>query len=437
VSGPLAIAAVTACLKDLLNDGLLNHDLSSIGSFSVTATPPDRITTGQAEPNQLNLFLYQVTPNQGWRNVGLPSRDAGGDRLTNPPLALDLHYMLTAYGSQDLNAEVLLGYSMQLLHETPMLSRQQIRTVLANPSPVDGGLVPGIFGNLSAVDLADQIELLKITPNFLSSEDLSKLWTAMQARYRPSMAYTVSVVLIQARTPAKMAPPVLMRGPGDRGFVALAGPIPQVTNARPAQSDLLPALKLGDDILINGANLAAGTITARLSDDDEHVSRTLSARPGPTHDQLLVHLPSIAEEGNGMSNWAIGAYKLGLSVLLPNTEVWPTNSTWIALAPTITVAPLNAAPGNINVTVTCTPRLRADQQTSVSLLFGSRQYPPATIDTPGDTSLPTTLTFAVPAVAAGRYAVRLRVGDVDSIAAVVKHNPEHLEPDPLQTVVVA
>ena len=61
MSSPLAIAAVTAALKDLLNDGLLNHDLSQIGSFTVTSTPPDRITTGETEPNQLNLFLYQGT----------------------------------------------------------------------------------------------------------------------------------------------------------------------------------------------------------------------------------------------------------------------------------------------------------------------------------------------------------------------------------------
>src|SRR3954452_3099141 len=118
MSSPLAIAAVTAALKDLLNDGMLNHDLSSVGSFSVTALPPDRITTGQTEPNQLNLFLYQVTANQGWRNTGLPSRSPAGDRIDTPPLALDLHYLLTAYGSQDLNAEILLGYAMQLLHET-------------------------------------------------------------------------------------------------------------------------------------------------------------------------------------------------------------------------------------------------------------------------------------------------------------------------------
>ena len=63
MSSPLAIAGVTAALKDLLNDGLLNHDLSSVGSFAVTALPPDRVTVGENEPNQLNLFLYQVTPN--------------------------------------------------------------------------------------------------------------------------------------------------------------------------------------------------------------------------------------------------------------------------------------------------------------------------------------------------------------------------------------
>ena len=58
MSSPLAIAAVTAALKDLLNNGLLDHDLSTVGSFAVTAQPPDRVATGTGEPNQLNLFLY-------------------------------------------------------------------------------------------------------------------------------------------------------------------------------------------------------------------------------------------------------------------------------------------------------------------------------------------------------------------------------------------
>src|SRR6266404_2868983 len=135
MSGALAIAAVTASLKDRLNNSLLDQDLSHVGSFSVTAQPPDRISTGTTETNVLNLFLYQVTPNLGWRNAELPSRDNGGSRTTNPPLALDLHYLLTAYGSQDMNAEILLGYAMQLMHEFPVLTRAQLRTVLADTSP--------------------------------------------------------------------------------------------------------------------------------------------------------------------------------------------------------------------------------------------------------------------------------------------------------------
>jgi hypothetical protein len=75
---------------------------------------------------------------------------------------------------------------MQLLHETPVLSRAQLRTVLGAPSPVNGAIspLPAIFGPLSAIDLADQVELIKLTPVFLTTEELSKIWTAMQARYR-------------------------------------------------------------------------------------------------------------------------------------------------------------------------------------------------------------------------------------------------------------
>ena len=99
MSNALAIAGVTAVLRDLLNDGLINHDVSGVlgSSVTVSALPPDRVVPASGtEASQLNLFLYQVTPNPGWRNDGLPSRDATGRlRLSNPPLALDLHYLLS------------------------------------------------------------------------------------------------------------------------------------------------------------------------------------------------------------------------------------------------------------------------------------------------------------------------------------------------------
>ena len=438
MSSPLAIAAVTASLKDLLNEGLLNHDLSSIGSFTVTAQPPDRITTGNTEANQLNLFLYQVTPNLGWRNADLPSRDGGYKRLTNPPLAIDLHYLLTAYGAQDMNAEVLLGYAMQLLHENPVFTRQQLRTVLGAPSPVDGMILPGPFGTLSAVDLAEQVEMVKISPVFLSAEDLSKLWTAMQARYRPSMAYIVSVVLIQAEEGTKAAPPVLKRGADDRGPVARAMPGPVLNDVRPAASPLLPAARLGDDVILTGANLVpGGTLQAVFVNDRLGISQELSVSPGPAKSELLAHLPSVAEDPSAIGDWAIGVYMVSLRVSDPGTPTWLTNGVPIAIAPLIGVNPLNAAPGVINLAVTCTPRLRPIQAAGARLLFGSQSVMASSVTTPGDVTQPTTLQFTLPGVPAGEHIVRLRVDGIDSLPVTMAGDPPTFDFDASQTVSVA
>jgi len=208
MSNALGIAAVTAVLRDLLNNGLID---ASIGDVIVSAQSPDKVKLDGDEQSQLNLFLYRVTPNQGWRNVGLPSVDSSGSsRLSNPPLALDLHYLLTAYGASDFQPEILLGYGMQVLHETAVLDRQAIRDTLA-PGPVTGGILPSALQTLTAAEVADQVEQLKITPETLSSEEISNLWSAFGAHYRPTTGYTVSVVLIEGRRTTRPALPVRLR----------------------------------------------------------------------------------------------------------------------------------------------------------------------------------------------------------------------------------
>lgn len=438
MSNPLAIAAVTATIKDLLNDGLLNHDLSSIGSFTVTSLPPDRISTGEAEPNQLNVFLYQVTPNTGWRNVGMPSRDASGTRLSNPPLALDLHYLITAYGAEDLNAEILLGYAMQLLHETPVLTRQQLRTVLGGVSPVDGSILPSPFGNLSAVDLADQVELVKITPVFLGTEDLSKLWTAMQARYRPTMAYMASVVLIEGRANTKTAPPVLKRGQDDRGVTALASPFASIVSAHPAVSDLLPALRLGDDVRITGTNLSGqGAITVLFENTGTGGIIELAPAGPASSRELTVHIPSVAEDPQAMHTWRAGVYTLALRVSRPGAPDYVTNRIPVAVAPSITVSPLQEAAGNFTVTVTATPRLSQEQAARVTLAFGSRTAQSASVNTPADPLAPSAIHFDMTGVTAGEYPVRLRVDGIESLPIVISGSPPAFAFDPNQKVVVS
>lgn len=438
MSGALAIAAVTATLKDLLNDGLLNHDLSAIGSFSVTAQAPDRITTGNTETNLLNIFLYQVTPNPGWRNADLPSRDARGNRIANPPLALDLHYLVTAYGTQDTNAEVLLGFAMQLLHETPVITREQLRLVLGPPPPVDGNLVPGRFGALSAEDLADQIELIKVTPTYLSSEELSKLWTAMQARYRPSMAYMVSVVLIQADGGARVAPPVLQRGAADRGPLAQGSAPPVLQAVRNPSAPLLPALRLGDDLSLVGSALAhEGTLTAIFSNQRLDIENVLPLSAGASANELRSHLPSTAEQPAAMNAWATGVYGVALRVDEAGRPSWTTNSVPIAIAPRITAAPLAAAAGTaFTLTVSCSPRVRPLQASGVRLLLGTIELLAASINTPADVTQPSSITFAVPAQDAGEYLLRLRVDGIDSLPVLMSGSPPVFGFDPAQKLVV-
>lgn len=216
MSNALAIASVTAVLKDMLDNVMINQSVSTtVGDqVLVTSLPPDRINIGTNEKAQLNLYLYHVRHNQGWQNVGLPSHDVQGQRITNPPLALDLYYLLTAYTNQDFDTEILLGYGMQTLHEVPVLTREAIRKVLGaqqSTSCISGELLTQAGNKLSASDLADQVELIKISPHQVSTEEMSKLWSAFQAKYRPSAAYHVSVVLIEGCRSTRSSLPVKER----------------------------------------------------------------------------------------------------------------------------------------------------------------------------------------------------------------------------------
>lgn len=391
MSGPLAIAAVTAVLKDVLNNGLIDQDISSfVGSFSVTALPPDRITTGTQEPNQINLFLYRVTPNQGWSNESLPSRDSKGERISNAPLALDLHYLLSTYGTQDFNAEILLGHAMQILHETPLITRKNIRTALGSPTPpIDSTLLPpSPFGSLSAIDLADQVELIKITPQFLSTEDLSKLWTAMQARYRQSMAYQVSVVLIQSTKPARAALPVINRGQEDRGIEALAdarSPFPSLESIHigpPGDAKLdplpraYPSAQLGLLLILQGQNLDGDTVHVNF----KHTRYSEEAHPqflppvkikvaagARTATKLIITLP---DDVSAMTAWRAGLYTVSV-IVNKGTEEHNSNELPLVLAPRIdNILPANPVVRvglDATLTITCSPRVIKEQTATLRL----------------------------------------------------------------------
>jgi len=373
MSSPLAIAGVTAVLRDLLNNAMIDQDVSGAvgGNVTVTSVPPDRVVPpGNADPNQLNLFMHQVTPNNGWSNHGLPSRDARGDRLSNPPLALDLHYLLTAYGTNSLNAEVLLGYGMHVLHETPVLPREAIRHALTGTPGVDGSLLPPAFSGVDLTNLADQVELIKIVPKTLGTEEMAKLWSALGASYRPTAAYCASVVLIEATEPTRNPLPVLSRGAidlvteKDAGVAvqpSLIPPYPTIEQITPPNNRVVA--RMGDTLAFSGHHLEAPTLLAQFTDALN--ARTLelptSNATGGGFDVALPPVPPAGAPGPGdplnPDNWRSGHYRALAILRDPNPAVPDrfSNELAITLAPRIDGIAVAVAAGETTLQVSVAP----------------------------------------------------------------------------------
>ena len=420
MSNAIAIAAVTAVLKHLLINGATDKILkSALGSFDVSALPPDRIhkESDASEGMRLNLFLYQVTPNPGWRNAALPSRNGGGDLLSNQPLALDLHYLLTAYGTENLGAEMLLGYAMQVLHETPVLSREAVRKALADPNVLVGNSSAEALAALAASELAEQSELLKITPQFMSAEEISKWWSALQTHYRPTVAYQVSGVLIQGRRATKPALPVRQRN-----VYAVQFRHPLITAVESvAGSDKF--IELGDTLLIRGQRLR-GQLTRVVIDgveftpDPVDVSDTQISLPVPSDLRAGLHALQVAQY------FDIGS---------PPTAHRGIESDLAALAlhPQITVPP--TAKGELAIAFS--PKVAKAQRASLMI---SEYLPPDDrvaraygITAPKDNGIPVsdpetaTIKFPLEGVEAGTYLVRVQVDGAES--ALDTDTDEHSE----------
>ncbi|MBW4501582.1 MAG: DUF4255 domain-containing protein [Scytonema hyalinum WJT4-NPBG1] len=248
MSNALSIATVTGVIKYLLENGLVSDAIaSSVGDVIVTALPPDRISVGTDERAQLNLFLYQVTQN---RNVDWVSQEfrhrhskISATAYTNPPLALDLHYLLTAYGPKDFQAEILLGYAMQMLHKSPVIASDLIENALKNASQTStSSIFSQALASVSVSVLAEQIGQIKISPEFFKMEETSKIWSALQTHYRPSATYLASMVLIENRTHQA------------EGFDAIPLSQPHIEQVIvPAQSE--QPIVVGSTLLIQGKRL--------------------------------------------------------------------------------------------------------------------------------------------------------------------------------------
>lgn len=198
----LAIGAVTQAVAELLEKKLNKPPLlGSNVTLQVATLPPDDERVER--DNGVNLFLYRIAESPFAKNV-----DWRGDRVTpglkRPPVALTLHYLLTAYAKKSANAardditvHQILGNALAILHEHSVLND-------IHDSDFDADL-----DTQFTPELRNSFDKIKITFAPISMEEFSKIWTGLSKAYRLSVAYEVSLVQIAPIvTTAMPGPPV-------------------------------------------------------------------------------------------------------------------------------------------------------------------------------------------------------------------------------------
>jgi hypothetical protein len=124
--------------------------------------------------NKVSIFLFSTQENPFSKNQEVVPAEPG--ILQEPPLVLDLYYMITAYGSDATQEKYLLGKVMQIFHDHPAISDSDLPGSPAGKDPD-----------------------VRLFLHPLSLDDLSKLWTSFHdVSLRLSVCYLATAVRIDS-----------------------------------------------------------------------------------------------------------------------------------------------------------------------------------------------------------------------------------------------
>jgi hypothetical protein len=386
MSNYLAIATATAALSEII----LAPVQDAVGASATVEfkRPPGKDDPKQPHPH-VNVYLYQVTPNPAYRNADLPTRRADGTLVKRPMAALDLHYLLTFHGKDELlEPQRMLGAVASVLQAQPILSPAIIQSAISTHTFLLGS------------DLDSQIDRVRFTPTTFSLEESSKVWSVFfQVEYALSVAYIASVVLIEStQSPPQEALPVTSRNLYVSTFTQPV--ITLVVSQAGAGEPILPTSTL----VIQGTQLL-GDLTA------VSIGGQVVTPPVVTQDAIVMPVPAGLQAG-----------VLGLQVIqqqLLGTPPVPhpgyeSNIVALVLHPVITAQAANAAEIDISVN----PAVQPNQRISLML----NQYLASTPPVPAAYTLTlaplaiasSALTFPISGLAPGVYFLRVKIDGAES-----------------------
>lgn len=137
------------------------------------------------EGTRITLYLYRVTVNEHARQQRPAHRPEG----LPPPLSLDLHFLLTAWSSSAEDELVTLAWAMRQLYMHPLLDASSL-------TPNAGWR---------------RDEVVQIIPSELPTEDMMRIWDALEPGYRLSVSYIARLVRLDPDAVDEAAPVVATR----------------------------------------------------------------------------------------------------------------------------------------------------------------------------------------------------------------------------------
>lgn len=180
-----AIHSVGASLATYLNNTYPEPYRSELPCTFRLRASAEMVAPDANEGTIASLFLYRVIMNEHLRNAGRgvdPSRRA-------IPLSVDLHYLLTVWSDNAVQEQTILAWAMLQLHQHPVLDASSL-------SPE------------AAWSTGDLIQLI---PAELSTEDMVRIWDALEPAYRLSVSYIARVVRIEPDSVPDARPVVATR----------------------------------------------------------------------------------------------------------------------------------------------------------------------------------------------------------------------------------
>lgn len=190
MAGFAAIADVGLTLVELLEDRMSGLDLGDLEDRVILGSP---LEATDSDPVVLTVFLYRVGENPQMKNadrheIGPAGGAASPGPLGEPPLTLDLYYLLTAFPSETASGRPtdesasqhrVLGRALQVLHDNAVV----------RGSDLQGSL--------------DDDDTVRISVYPESAEDVLSIWNTFTDRpYRPSVSFLVSPVEIESELAA-------------------------------------------------------------------------------------------------------------------------------------------------------------------------------------------------------------------------------------------